>query len=36
MAGAAGLHDPRGFLPYHFMTRKSDGQMTEGQEANHY
>lgn len=36
MAGAAGLHDPRDFLPYHFMTRKSDGQMTEGQEANPY
>ena len=36
MAGAAGLHDPRDFLPYHFMTRKSDGQMAEGQEANPY
>lgn len=36
MAGAAGLHDPRDFLPYHFMTRKSDGTMTEGQEANPY
>lgn len=36
MAGAAGLNDPRDFLPYHFMTRKSDGTMTEGQEANPY
>ena len=29
MAGAAGLSDPSGFLPYHFMTRRGDGQMTE-------
>ena len=36
MAGAAGLNDPRDFLPYHFMTRKSDGTMTEGQEAYPY
>lgn len=27
MAGAAGLNDPRHFLPYHLMTRKSDGSM---------
>ncbi len=36
MAGAAGLHDPRDFLPYHFMTRKSDGTMVEGQEVYRY
>lgn len=29
MAGAAGLHDPSGFRPYHFMARKADGRMTE-------
>ena len=29
MAGAAGLDDPCGFRPYHFMARKADGQMTE-------
>ena len=36
MAGAAGLHDPRDFLPYHFMKRKSDGMMIEGQDAYPY
>jgi len=29
MAGAAGLDDPCDFLPYHFMTRRADGRMTE-------
>ena len=29
MAGAAGLSDPSGFRPYHFMARRADGQMTE-------
>ena len=36
MAGAAGLDDPRGFLPYHFMTRKGDGQMTEAADVYTY
>ena len=36
MAGAAGLDDPRGFLPYHFMTRKSDGQMSEAADVYTY
>lgn len=36
MAGAAGLDDPRGFLPYHFMTRKGDGQMTEAADVYAY
>ena len=29
MAGAAGLSDPSGFRPYHFMARRADGQMSE-------
>ncbi|WP_446720134.1 FMN-binding glutamate synthase family protein [Loktanella sp. S4079] len=36
MAGAAGLHDPSGFLPYHFMTRRGDGQMTEANDVYNY
>ena len=36
MAGAAGLDDPRGFLPYHFMTRTGDGQMTESSDVYTY
>ena len=36
MAGAAGLDDPRGFLPYHFMTRQSDGQMSEAADLYAY
>jgi hypothetical protein len=36
MAGAAGLDDPCGFLPYHFMTRKSDGQMSEAADVYAY
>ena len=36
MAGAAGLDDPCGFLPYHFMTRQSDGQMTEAADVYAY
>lgn len=36
MAGAAGLNDPRDFLPYHFMSRKADGQLIEGQDAYPY
>ncbi|KMK65736.1 FMN-binding glutamate synthase family protein [Puniceibacterium sp. IMCC21224] len=36
MAGAAGLDDPRAFLPRHFMTRQSDNQMVTGDEAFPY
>lgn len=36
MAGAAGLDDPCGFLPYHFMTRAGDGQMTEAADVYSY
>ncbi|MBS9716504.1 FMN-binding glutamate synthase family protein [Pseudohalocynthiibacter aestuariivivens] len=36
MAGAAGLSDPRHFLPHHFMTRQSDAQMVTGDEAYPY
>lgn len=36
MAGAAGLDDPCGFLPYHFMTRAGDGQMTEASDVYTY
>ena len=36
MAEAAGLEDPRGFLPYHFMTRRGDGQMTEANDVYTY
>jgi len=30
MAGAAGLSDPRAFLPHHFMQRDSSGEMVNG------
>ena len=36
MAGAAGLDNPCGFLPYHFMTRRGDGQMTEAADVYSY
>ncbi|MBI1417356.1 MAG: FMN-binding glutamate synthase family protein [Limimaricola sp.] len=36
MAGAAGLEDPRHFLPRHFMTRQNDGNMVTGDEAFPY
>ena len=36
MAGAAGLEDPRDFLPYHFMTRTGDGQMNESSDVYTY
>ncbi|MGY9047592.1 MAG: FMN-binding glutamate synthase family protein [Rhodobacterales bacterium] len=36
MAGAAGLHDPRDFLPRHFMLRQAENQMTSGDEAFPY
>ncbi len=36
MAGAAGLQNPSDFLPYHFMARKGDGQMTEAADVYGY
>jgi len=36
MAGAAGLGDPREFLPHHFMQRGMDGKMVTGAEAFPY
>ena len=36
MAGAAGLEEPGGFLPYHFMQRESDSKMKEGSDAFPY
>ena len=33
MAGAAGLEDPRDFLPYHFMKREGDGDMVEASDV---
>lgn len=36
IAGAAGLRDPSGFLPYHFMTRRGDGQMSEAADVYTY
>ena len=36
MAAAAGLDDPRGFLPYHFMTRRADGRITESNDVYTY
>ncbi|MBQ2262663.1 MAG: FMN-binding glutamate synthase family protein [Loktanella sp.] len=36
MAGAAGLTDPNNFEPYHFMTRRGDGQMTEANDVYTY
>jgi glutamate synthase domain-containing protein 2 len=36
MAGAAGLSDPRDFLPRHFMQRGPDGEMLNGDEVFPY
>ncbi len=36
MAGAAGLDDPRQFLPHHFMQRETTGEMVTGEEAFPY
>ena len=33
MTGAAGLEDPRDFLPYHFMKREGDGDMVEASDV---
>ncbi|MBC2885782.1 FMN-binding glutamate synthase family protein [Ochrobactrum sp. CM-21-5] len=36
IAGAAGLQDPRDFMPYHFMFRKQENQFLDGNEAYPY
>lgn len=36
LAGAAGLEEPAGFLPYHFMQREADTKMKEGSDAFAY
>ncbi len=36
MAGAAGLEDPSGFLPYHFIQRGADAVATEGSDVFTY
>lgn len=36
LAGAAGLHHPGGFMPYHMMFRKSDNEFLDGNEAYPY
>jgi len=36
IAGSAGLDDPCGFLPYHFMARRGDGTMTEAADVYTY
>jgi len=33
MAGAAGLDDPRAFLPHHFMQRDTSREMLTGSQA---
>nr|WP_052026123.1 FMN-binding glutamate synthase family protein [Oceaniovalibus guishaninsula] len=33
MAAAAGLDDPRSFMPHHFMRRETDGEMVSGSKA---
>lgn len=36
IAGAAGLTDPRDFMPYHFMFRQKDNEFRDGNEAYPY
>ena len=36
IAGAAGLSDPRDFMPYHFMFRQKDSEFQDGNEAFPY
>ena len=36
IAGAAGLSDPRDFMPYHFMFRRKDNEFLDGNEAFPY
>ncbi|MCB5411240.1 FMN-binding glutamate synthase family protein [Pseudogemmobacter faecipullorum] len=36
LAGAAGLSDPRDFMPYHFMFRNKDNEFSDGNEVYSY
>jgi hypothetical protein len=36
ITGAAGLTDPRNFMPYHFMVRQKDNEFVDGNEAYPY
>ena len=36
LAGAAGLSDPRDFMPYHFMFRQKDNEFLDGNEVYPY
>lgn len=36
LAGAAGLSDPRDFMPYHFMFRHKDNEFADGNEVYSY
>ncbi len=36
ITGAAGLTDPRNFMPYHFMFRQKDNEFLDGNEAYPY
>ncbi|OSQ45379.1 FMN-binding glutamate synthase family protein [Thalassospira sp. MCCC 1A01428] len=36
ITGAAGLRDPRGFMPYHFMFRQKDNEFLDGNEVYPY
>ncbi|NPD16723.1 FMN-binding glutamate synthase family protein [Xinfangfangia sp. D13-10-4-6] len=36
LAGAAGLNDPRDFMPYHFMFRQKDNEFSDGNEIYSY
>ena len=36
LAGAAGLTDPRDFMPYHFMFRHEDNEFSDGNEVYSY
>ncbi|WOC15913.1 hypothetical protein [Pseudochrobactrum sp. MP213Fo] len=36
LADAAGLSDPRDFMPYHFMFRQKDNELLDGNEAYPY
>lgn len=36
LTGAAGLHHPSGFLPYHIMLRRGDKSMVEGNDFYNY
>ncbi|MEL6572497.1 MAG: FMN-binding glutamate synthase family protein [Pseudomonadota bacterium] len=36
LAGAAGLEEPAGFLPYHFIQREADAEISEGSDVFTY